>query len=87
VHIDADATTGKLEANIASIKTNKRTARGYRNATNCESVILLRSAVLTAARRLFQGSISPRTERRRKASSSALETGRLPETAAQRLTR
>ncbi|MGY2742884.1 transposase [Arthrobacter sp. UYCu723] len=43
------ATTGKVEANNTSIKNIKRTARGYRNAANYKSVILLRSAVRTAA--------------------------------------
>ncbi|MEV7638270.1 ISL3 family transposase [Pseudarthrobacter enclensis] len=42
------ATTGKVEANNTAIKNIKRTARGYRNAANYKSVILLRSAVRTA---------------------------------------
>jgi transposase len=49
VLIITGATTGKVEANNTSIKNIKRTARGYRNAANYKSVILLRSAVRTAA--------------------------------------
>jgi transposase len=49
VLIITGATTGKVEANNTAIKTIKRTARGYRNAANYKSVILLRSAVRTAA--------------------------------------
>ncbi|MDQ0868271.1 transposase [Arthrobacter sp. V1I9] len=49
VLIVTGATTGKVEANNTAIKNIKRTARGYRNAANCKSVILLRSAVRTAA--------------------------------------
>lgn len=49
VLIVTGATTGKVEANNTAIKNIKRTARGYRNAANYKSVILLRSAVRTAA--------------------------------------
>lgn len=49
VVIIAGATTGKVEANNTAIKVTKRTARGYRDPTNYESGILLRSAVGTAA--------------------------------------
>ncbi|MEC5192566.1 MULTISPECIES: ISL3 family transposase [unclassified Arthrobacter] len=49
VLIITGATTGKVEANNTSIKNIKRAARGYRNAANYKSVILLRSAVRTAA--------------------------------------
>jgi transposase len=49
VLIVTGATTGKVEANNTSIKNIKRTARGYRNAANYKSVILLRSAFRTAA--------------------------------------
>ncbi|MDT0196269.1 transposase [Arthrobacter sp. AB6] len=49
VLIITGATTGKVEANNTAIKNIKRTARGYRNAANYKSVILLRSAVRTAA--------------------------------------
>ncbi|MGC7153897.1 ISL3 family transposase [Paenarthrobacter ureafaciens] len=49
VLIISGATTGKVEANNTAIKNIKRTARGYRNAANYKSVILLRSAVRTAA--------------------------------------
>jgi transposase len=49
VLIVTGATTGRVEANNNSIKHIKRTARGYRNAANYKSVILLRSAVRTAA--------------------------------------
>ncbi|WP_259678217.1 transposase [Arthrobacter oryzae] len=49
VLIVTGATTGKVEANNTSIKHIKRTARGYRNAGNHKSVILMRSAVRTAA--------------------------------------
>ncbi|WP_181884827.1 transposase [Arthrobacter sp. RT-1] len=43
------ATTGKVEANNTAIKNIKRIARGYRDASNYKSVVLLRSAVRTAA--------------------------------------
>ncbi|WP_171027229.1 transposase [Pseudarthrobacter sp. NamB4] len=46
VLIETGATTGKVEAVIKNIQRN---ARGYRNAANYKSVILLRSAVRTAA--------------------------------------
>ncbi|WP_427130536.1 ISL3 family transposase [Pseudarthrobacter sp. S9] len=49
VLIVTGATTGKVEANNTTIKNIKRTARGYRNAANYKSVILMRSAVRTAA--------------------------------------
>ena len=49
VLIVTGATTGKVEANNTSIKHIKRTARGYRNSDNYKSVILMRSAVRTAA--------------------------------------
>jgi transposase len=49
VLIISGATTGKVEANNTAIKNIKRTARGYRNPDNYKSVILLRSAVRTAA--------------------------------------
>ncbi|UKA77320.1 ISL3 family transposase [Arthrobacter sp. FW306-07-I] len=49
VLIITGATTGKGEANNTAIKNIKRTARGYRNPANYKSVILLRSAVRTAA--------------------------------------
>jgi transposase len=49
VLIITGATTGKVEANNTAIKNIKRTARGYRNSANYKSVILLRSAVRTAA--------------------------------------
>jgi len=49
VFIITGATTGKVEANNTAIKNIKRTARGYRNPANYKSVILLRSAVRTAA--------------------------------------
>jgi transposase len=49
VLIITGATTGKVEANNTAIKNIKRTARRYRNAANYKSVILLRSAVRTAA--------------------------------------
>jgi transposase len=49
VLIITGATIGKVEANNTAIKNIKRTARGYRNAANYKSVILLRSAVRTAA--------------------------------------
>jgi transposase len=49
VLIITGATTVKVEANNTAIKNIKRTARGYRNAANYRSVILLRSAVRTAA--------------------------------------
>ncbi|WP_157693488.1 transposase [Pseudarthrobacter equi] len=49
VLIITGAKTGKVEANNTAIKNIKRTARGYRNAANYKSVILLRSAVRTAA--------------------------------------
>ena len=49
VLIITGATTGKVEANNTAIKNIKRTARGYRNPGNYKSVILLRSAVRTAA--------------------------------------
>ncbi|WP_243178779.1 transposase [Arthrobacter humicola] len=43
------AKTGKVEANNTGIKHIKRTARGYRNSGNYKSIILMRSAVRTAA--------------------------------------
>lgn len=43
------ATTGKVEANNTTTKNIKRTARGYRSPANYRSVIVLRSAVRTAA--------------------------------------
>lgn len=43
------ATTGKVEANNTGIKNLKRTARGYRNPDNYKSIILMSSAVRTAA--------------------------------------
>ena len=43
------ATMGKVEANKTAIENIERTARGYRNAANYKSVILLRSAVRMAA--------------------------------------
>lgn len=49
VLIITGATTEKLEANNTAMKNIKRTARGYRNAANYTSVVLLRSAVRTAA--------------------------------------
>lgn len=49
VLIITGATPGKVEANNTAIKNIKRTARGYRNAANYKSVILLRSAIRTAA--------------------------------------
>ncbi|MGO4234690.1 ISL3 family transposase [Pseudarthrobacter sp. YAF2] len=49
VLIITGATTAKVEANNTAIKRIKRTARGYRNPDNYKSVILLRSAVRTAA--------------------------------------
>jgi transposase len=49
VLIITGATTGKVEANKTAIKNIKRTARGYRNPDNYKSIILLRSAVRTAA--------------------------------------
>jgi transposase len=49
VLIVTGATTGKVEANNTGIKQIKRTARGYRNAGNYKSVILMTSAVRTAA--------------------------------------
>lgn len=49
VLIITGATTGKVESNNTAIKNIKRTARGYRYAANYKSVILLRSAVRTAA--------------------------------------
>lgn len=49
VLIVSGATTGKVEANNTGIKHIKRTARGYRNPGNYKSVILMRSAVRTAA--------------------------------------
>jgi transposase len=49
VLIITGATTGKVEATNTAIKNIKRTARGYRNPANYKSVILLRSAVRTAA--------------------------------------
>ncbi|WP_024366342.1 transposase [Arthrobacter sp. TB 26] len=49
VLIVTGATTGKVEANNTGIKHIKRTARCYRNAGNYKSVILMRSAVRTAA--------------------------------------
>lgn len=49
VLIVTGATTGKVEASNTGIKHIKRTARGYRNPGNYKSVILMRSAVRTAA--------------------------------------
>jgi len=49
VLIVTGATTAKVEANNTGIKQIKRTARGYRNAGNYKSVILMTSAVRTAA--------------------------------------
>ncbi len=49
VLIVTGATTGKVEANNTGIKHIKRTARGYRNAGNYKSIILMRSAARTAA--------------------------------------
>lgn len=49
VLIVTGATTGKVEANNTGIKHIKRTARGYRNPANYKSIILMRSAVRTAA--------------------------------------
>jgi hypothetical protein len=49
VLIITGATTGKVEATNTAIKNIKRTARGYRNPANYKSVILLRSALRTAA--------------------------------------
>jgi transposase len=49
VLIVTGATTGKVEANNTGIKHIKRTARGYRNPGNYKSVILMTSAVRTAA--------------------------------------
>ena len=49
VLIVTGATTGKVEANNTGINHIKRTARGYRNAGNYKSVILMRSAARTAA--------------------------------------
>jgi transposase len=49
VLIVTGATTGKVESNNTGIKHIKRTARGYRNAGNYKSIILMRSAVRTAA--------------------------------------
>ncbi|WP_309544315.1 transposase [Arthrobacter sp. RT-1] len=43
------ATTGKFEAKNTGITNMKRTARGHRNAYDYKSVILMRSAVRTAA--------------------------------------
>uniref|UniRef100_UPI0013C52B58 transposase n=1 Tax=Arthrobacter celericrescens TaxID=2320851 RepID=UPI0013C52B58 len=49
VLIVTGATTGKVEANNTAIKQIKRTARGYRNPGNYKSIILMKSAVRTAA--------------------------------------
>ncbi|MET1156692.1 ISL3 family transposase [Arthrobacter sp.] len=49
VLIVTGATTGKVEANNTNIKDIKRTARGYRNAGNYKSIILMTSAAPTAA--------------------------------------
>jgi transposase len=49
VLIVTGATTGKVESNNTGIKHIKRTARGYRNPGNYKSVILMTSAVRTAA--------------------------------------
>ena len=49
VLIITGATTDKVEAKNTAIKHTKRTARCYRNPANYRSVILLRSAVRTAA--------------------------------------
>ena len=49
VLIVTGATTGRVEANNTGIKHIKRTARGYRNAGNYKSIILMRSVVRTAA--------------------------------------
>ncbi|MBG6226784.1 transposase [Arthrobacter sp. CAN_A2] len=49
VLITTGATTAKVEANNTAIKHIKRTGRGYRNADNYRSRILLTSATRTAA--------------------------------------
>jgi transposase len=49
VLIVTGATTAKVEANNTAIKNIKRTGRGFRNAENYRSRILLRSAAQTAA--------------------------------------
>ena len=49
VLIATGATTAKVEANNTAIKNIKRTGRGFRNADNYRSRILLRSAAQTAA--------------------------------------
>ncbi|MGT2464157.1 ISL3 family transposase [Sinomonas atrocyanea] len=49
VLITTGATTAKVEANNTAIKNIKRTGRGFRNAENYRSRILLRSAAQTAA--------------------------------------
>jgi transposase len=49
VLITTGATTAKVEANNTAIKNIKRTGRGFRNADNYKSRILLRSAAQTAA--------------------------------------
>ncbi|WP_422934593.1 ISL3 family transposase [Sinomonas sp. P47F7] len=49
VLIATGATTAKVEANNTAIKNIKRTGRGFRNAENYRSRILLRSAAQTAA--------------------------------------
>ena len=49
VLIVTGATTAKVEANNTAIKNIKRTGRGFRNADNYRSRILLRSAAQTAA--------------------------------------
>lgn len=49
VLIVTGATTAKVEANNTGIKKIKRTVRGYRNAGNYKSAILMTSAVRTAA--------------------------------------
>lgn len=49
VLIVTGATTAKVEANNTGIKHIKRTARGYRNAGNYKSIILMRSVARTAA--------------------------------------
>nr|WP_306639269.1 transposase [Pseudarthrobacter siccitolerans] len=43
------ATTAKVEANNTAIKHIKRTGRGFSNARNYKTRILLRSAARTAA--------------------------------------
>jgi transposase len=49
VLIVTGATTAKVEANNTAIKHTKRTGRGFTNAHNYKTRILLRSAAKTAA--------------------------------------